>query len=133
MRAVVDPNVLVAAAITNGVSAQLLDHWLRVRSFEIIVCPMLIAELRDVLGRDKFRRSITQAEATLLLERLEQEAESHRDPVDIPQSTPDPKDDYLVALYREADADALVTGDADFAGLTGQFVVMTPAEMLARL
>ena len=114
MRVVVDPNVLVAAAITDGVSAQLLDHWLTVRSFEIIVCPMLIAELRDVLGRDKFRRRITQAEATLLLERLEQEAESRRDPVDIPQSTPDPKDGYLVALYREADANALITGDADF-------------------
>lgn len=133
MRVVVDPNVLVAAAITNGVSARLLDHWLTIRSFEIVVCPMLIAELRDVLGRDKFRRWITQTEATLLLERLEQEAESHRDPVDIPQSTPDPTDDYLVALYREADADALVTGDADFAGLTGELVVMTPAEMLVRL
>ena len=133
MRVVVDPNVLVAAAITNGVSAQLLDHWLTARSFEIIVCPMLIAKLRDVLGRDKFRRWITQAEATLLLDRLEQEAESRRDPVNIPQSTPDPKDDYLVALYREANADALVTGDADFAGLAGELVVMTPAEMLARL
>jgi uncharacterized protein len=130
---VIDPNVLVAAAITEGVSARLLDHWLTVRSFELVVCPMLIAELRDVLGRDKFRRWITQTEATLLLERLEQEAESRRDPVEIPQSTPDPKDDYLVALYREADADALVTGDGDFAGLTGELVVMTPAEMLARL
>ena len=133
MRVVVDPNVLVAAAITDGVSARLLDHWLTLRSFEVIVCPLLIAELRDVLGRDKFRRWITQAEATLLLERLEQEAESRRDPVDIPQSTPDPKDDYLVALYREADADALVTGDADFAGLAGELAVMTPAEMLDRL
>lgn len=133
MRVVIDPDVLVAAAITDGVSARLLDHWLTVRSFELVVCPMLIAELRDVRGRDKFRRWITHTEATLLLERLEQEAESRRDPVEIPQSTPDPKDDYLVALYREADADALVTGDADFAGLTGELVVMTPAEMLARL
>ena len=60
-------------------------------------------------------------------------AESHGDPVDIPQSTPEPKDDYLVALYREADADALVAGDADFAGLTGELVVMAPAEMFARI
>ena len=50
-----------------------------------------------------------------------------------PQSTPDPKDDYLVALYREADADALITGDADFADLTSELAVMAPAEMLARL
>jgi uncharacterized protein len=130
---VVDPNVLVAAAITDGVSARLLDHWLTIRSFEIVVCPMLIAELRDVLGRAKFRRWLTEQGAALLIQRLEQEAESWRDPVEIPKSTPDPKDDYLVALYRDADADALITGDADFAGLAGELVVMTPAELLARL
>lgn len=53
--------------------------------------------------------------------------------MEIPESTRDPKDDYLVALYREADADALITGDADFAGLADELVVMTPAELLARL
>ena len=129
---VVDPNVLVAAAITDGVSARLLDRWLTARSFEIIMCPMLIAELRDVLARDKFRRWITQVEATLLLDRLEQEAESRADPFNMPQSTPDPKDAYLVALYREADADALISGDADVAGLTGALVVITTAEMPAQ-
>ena len=130
---VVDPNVLVAAAITDGVSARLLDHWLTIRSFEIVVCPMLVAELRDVLGRDKFRRWITTRDAALLVERLELEAEAWSDPVEIPESTPDPKDDYLVALYREADADALITGDADFAGLADELVLMTPAELLAQL
>lgn len=133
MRVVVDPNVLVAAAITDGVSARLLDHWLTVRSFEIVVCPMLIAELRDVLGRKKFRRWLTETEAALLIGRLEQEAEVRRDPAEIPESTPDPKDDYLVALYREADAEALVTGDADFAGLSGEVTVMTPGQLLRDL
>ena len=133
MRVVVDPNVLVAAAITDGVSARLLDHWLTIRSFEIVVCPMLITELRDVLSRDKFRRWITEREAALLVGRIEHEAEAWRDPAEIPESTPDPKDDYLVALYRDADADALITGDADFAGLADELVLMTPAELLARL
>ena len=105
MRVVVDPNVLVAAAITDGVSARLLDHWLTTRSFEIIVCPMLIAELSDVLGRDKFRRWITEQAAALVVGRIDHEAESWRDPLEIPESTPDPQDDYLVALYREADAE----------------------------
>lgn len=133
MRVVVDPNVLVAAAITDGVSARLLDHWLTLRSFEIVVCPMLVAELRDVLGRDKFRRWITEQAAALVVGRIEHEAETWRDPVEILESTPDPKDDYLVALYHDADADALITGDADFAGLADELVVMTPAELLARL
>ena len=91
MRVVVDPNVLVAAAITDGVSARLLDHWLTLRSFEIVACPMLIAELRDVLGRDKFRRWITEQAAALVVGRIEHEAETWRDPVEIPESTPDPR------------------------------------------
>lgn len=130
---VIDPNVLVAAAITDGVSARLLGHWFTVRSFQIVVCPMLISELRDVLARDKFRRWLTEAAATLLVDRLEQEAEARRDPAEILERTPDPKDDYLVALYLESDADALVTGDSDFAGLGREVVVVTPAQMLAEL
>lgn len=93
----------------------------------------MIAELRDVLGRDKFRRWITEQGAALLIDRIEREAETCRDPVEIPESTPDPKDDYLVALYRDADADALITGDTDFAGLADELVLMMPAELLARL
>ncbi len=52
MRVVVDPNVLVSAAVAPGVSAQLLDRWLRDRAFELVVCPSLIGELRDGLDRD---------------------------------------------------------------------------------
>lgn len=84
-------------------------------------------------GATGFSRWMTQREATHLLERHGQEAEFRGDPVDLPQSTPDPKDGYLVAWYREANADAFVTGDADFAGLTGELLVLTPAEMLVRL
>lgn len=58
MRVVIDPNVLVSAAVATGVSAQLIDRWLSERAFEVVVCPRLIAELRDVLARDKFRRWI---------------------------------------------------------------------------
>ena len=81
----------------------------------------------------QFRRWITEQAAALVVGRIEHEAETWRDPVEIPESTPDPKDDYLVALYRDADADALITGDADFAGLADELVLMTPAELLAQL
>jgi len=56
VRVVLDANVLVSAVIAQGVSAELLDRWLTDRPFEVVVCPILIAELREVLARPKFRR-----------------------------------------------------------------------------
>lgn len=48
---VIDPNVLNSAAVTTGVSAQLVDRWLSERPFEIVACPTLLTELRQVLQR----------------------------------------------------------------------------------
>lgn len=64
---VIDPNVFVAAAVTNGVSARLPDLWFEARPFEILVCPMLIDELGDVLNREKFRRWLTVDDAAPLV------------------------------------------------------------------
>lgn len=43
----------------------------------------------------------------------------------------DPADDYLVALARIADADALVSGDSDLTDLRlDDLTVMTPRQLL---
>lgn len=134
MRVVIDPNVLVSAAVAAAVSAELLDRWLTDRPFELIVCPTLVDELRDVLGRDRFRRWISAEEANRLVARLENEALRWSDPADVPAVTADPKDDYLVALYRECDADLLVSGDSDLHDLDEDDVtVVTPRGLLERL
>lgn len=134
MRAVLDPNVLVSAAVATGVSAQLLDRWFVDRPFELVVCPALIEELRDVLARPKFRRWITANEAATLIDRLEAEAEPWPDPTQVPAVTGDPKDDYLVALYRDSEADLLVSGDSDLLAVDAADVtVITPGELLERL
>ena len=53
-RAVLDTNVFVSALISpSGPSAALLLE-LRAGAFELVVSPMLLAELGDVLGRPKF-------------------------------------------------------------------------------
>ncbi len=134
MRVVFDPNVLVSAAVASGVSAQLLDRWLTDRPFEVVVCPALVGELRDVLTRDRFRRWISTDEAELFVTRLESEAEPWDDPVDVPAVTADPKDDYLVALYRDCNADLLVSGDSDLIDLdVDDVTVLTPRDLLDRL
>jgi predicted nucleic acid-binding protein len=71
---ILDPNVLVSAVMTPGVSADLLDRWLTDRPFEVMVCPILIAELRGVLVRPKFRRWITAEQAAGFVDLLEREA-----------------------------------------------------------
>lgn len=134
MRIVLDPNVLVSAAVASGVSAELLDRWLTDRPFELVVCPMLIVELRDVLERPKFRRWITAEEVAVFVDRLAGEAESWDDPAEVPSVTVDPKDDYLVALHRSCQADLLVSGDADLLALVAPDVtVLTPGDLLDRL
>ena len=66
--------------------------------------------------------------------RLEDEALSWSDPTDLPAVTGDPKDDYLVALYRDCNADLLVSGDSDLRDLAEDDVtVVTPRILLDRL
>ena len=54
-RAVLDPNVLISAFISQrgGSSDRIVRAW-REGAFELVVSPQLIAELTGVLGRPKF-------------------------------------------------------------------------------
>ena len=134
MKVVIDPNVLISAVVASGVSAELLDRWLTDRPFDVVVCPALIGELRAVLSRERFRRWISVRESDLFVARLEEEAERWADPTYVPAATNDPKDDYLVALYRDCDADLLISGDSDLLALAGEDIrVLTPGALLARL
>lgn len=134
MKVVIDPNVLISAVVASGVSAELLDRWLTDRPFDVVVCPTLIGELRAVLARDRFRRWISVRESDLFVTRFEEEAERWADPGNIPAVTGDPKDDYLVALYRDCDADLLISGDSDLLALEDEHIrVLTPGALLARL
>lgn len=134
MRVVIDPNVLVSAAITAGVADELFRRWHESRQYELIVCPMLLAELESVLPRERFRRWLSAEDAASFLRRLAAEAEHAPDPAAIEPVTPDPDDDYLVALALEAGADALVSGDPDLHAAEAEgLLVLTPREMLDRL
>jgi putative PIN family toxin of toxin-antitoxin system len=133
-RAVLDTNVLVSALISpSGGSARLLLE-LRSGAFELVVSPLLLAELREVLGRDKFRRYISEAEADAYVELIRSEGVVRADPG--PSQEPlsaDPDDESLIDLARDAGADALVTGDAHLLALRAVIPAMTPVEFLETL
>ncbi len=133
-RAVLDTNVLVSALISpSGASEQLLIE-LGTGGFELIVSPLLLAELRDVLSRPKFRRYVLEAEIDACAELIRGEGLVVDDP--LPSSEPvgvDPDDEYLIDLARAAQADALVTGDVHLLDLRDVLPVRTPREFIDSL
>ena len=109
---VVDTSVLVSALISDiGAPRELVRRWVR-GHLEILVCPMLLDELTRVLLDPRFRKYLPIEEAMIFVELLRVTASMKPDPQAAPGLTPDPKDDYLVALARESDANCIVSGDA---------------------
>lgn len=133
-RAVLDTNVLVSALISPGGGSARLLLELRSGAFEFIASPLLLAELRDVLRREKFRRYVSEAEADAYVELIRTEGVVRADPAPSPeQLSTDPDDEFLVDLARDAQADALVTGDAHLLALRAIIPAMTPGEFLGML
>jgi putative PIN family toxin of toxin-antitoxin system len=133
-RAVLDPNVLVSALLApRGASAQLLVE-LSAGAFEIVTSPLLIDELRRTLGREKFRRYLTEAEAHAYVEGLQSVSIFVHDP-EPPEARlcSDPDDEYLITLAQSARAAALVSGDAHLTELRGVIPVFTPRAFLDAL
>lgn len=133
-RIVLDPNVLISALLTpRGASARILLH-LRTGAFELVTSPALLAELRAVLRRDKFRPYVSLEEAEEFVELIRRESTSMEDPE--PPAVPlseDPGDEYLIQLARAARADALVSGDPHLTRLRSRIPVKSPREFLDSL
>lgn len=114
IRVVVDPGVFISVLIGSRGSPpdRIFSAWIDDR-LEVVASPQLIAELRRVLFRPRFRRWFDETTAQQLVVRLERHATMHDDPPPLKGATRDPKDDYLVALARAAKAEAIVSGDGD--------------------
>ena len=133
MRAVLDVNVLVSAAISpRGAPARLLAAC-RDGAFELVVSPLLLAALRRALAYPKLARLVPPADADALVALLGRAAEVAADPPGPPPvRTADPKDDYLVALAA-AERALIVSGDAHLTDLGGRLPVRRPADFLAEI
>ncbi len=133
MRAVLDPNVIISAVLApSGTPAKVLRSWLN-GAFELVVSDALLAELDRTLAYPKLRKRIEAAEAQELIELLRRQARMTDDPQDPPSTrSPDPDDDYLLALGAVAQA-AIVSGDGHLLGLADELPIYSPAEFLALL
>jgi uncharacterized protein len=134
-RAVVDPNVLVSAFISQrGGSPDLIVRAWREGAFELVVSPHLIAELAEVLDRPKFALQASYGRAEAYIAALAGDAIQIDDPPDPPAASPDGGDDYLIALARVSRADVIVSGDRHLTELVDPTPpVLTPRQFIEQL
>lgn len=100
----------------------------------MIVCPHLLVERDDVLLRPSFRRWFSEDDASEFVADLGGIAHADPDPTDPEPISRDADDDYLLALAIQAEADVLVSGDADLLALEDPPIeIITPRQLLDRL
>jgi len=136
VRVVLDTNTLVSGVISPGGPPRRLLAGARTQAFELCSSATLLAELLDVLSREKFATRLGQAGLTPQgivgeLRRLATMA--------APQVVPrviehDADDDHMLACALAANAELIVSGDKHLLGLGGQYEgirIVAPAEAIA--
>jgi uncharacterized protein len=125
-RFVLDANILLAPlAGRPDAPPALLLAGAHNGDLEAVACPLLIEEVRDNLKKPYFRAKLGELEAREAVDAFAAVAVTLTDPTDVEAILRDAADDYLVALARESNAEAIVTGDSDLldhAGLSPQAI-----------
>ena len=107
--AVLDTNVIVSAGIrAEGPPAQILMDWVLEGLLQVVTCPQIEEEYREVVRREKFRR---YGFPPLWLEFVIDESLRLPDPAPWPHSLPDAGDAPFLAIAKAAGA-WLVSGNA---------------------
>lgn len=110
MRLILDTNILIAALISRRTPPDRLYEAWRDRRFALISSELQLEELRRVTRRDGVRLRIQSAEAGRMVNDLRALATlvNELPHVDV---SPDPYDNFLLAMAQAARADLLVSGD----------------------
>ena len=133
MRAVLDANVLISAILSpRGTPARLVMAW-QAGAFDLVVSPLLLAEVRRALAYPKLERRVPPADADAFVDWLARSATLADDPSGpSPVRSDDPGDDYLVALAA-AERAVLVSSDVHLTSLASGMPVRTPADFNSEL
>ena len=106
---VLDSNLVVSAFLNpKGTAAQALT--IGIAHFELACAKETLAELRDVLSRDKFDKYLSKAERAERLDAYSQNVVFFNVMVDVTDCK-DPKDNKFLALAITAQAKVIGSGD----------------------
>ena len=128
IRVILDTNVLLAALLSSrGAPARILEAWER-NLFKLVICPDLIAELRNVVQRPFFRSRLRAGSPNGSWPAFAKLAIFYRH-LPLTTGAPDAKDNFLLALADVSQSGFLVTGDKGLLSLRehGSAKIITPA------
>jgi putative PIN family toxin of toxin-antitoxin system len=129
-RYVFDTNVVVSALLfENSNPSQALRSALR--QGEVLLSQELLEELAAVLGRQKFDRFVSREQRDEFLETFVERA-ILVDVVENVQECRDPKDDKILELALNGEAEYIISGDRDLLVLNPfrDVKIVTPEEFL---
>lgn len=106
----VDPNLWISVLMRGKVIK--LDVLIGRENIRLVFSPELLQEFYDSANRVKFRRWFTEEAIDELIELINSEGEEVLVTSEV-DACRDPKDNYLLALVKDANADYLITGDKD--------------------
>jgi len=111
IKIILDVNIWVSAFISKKMEQQIQAIILQ-DNVEIIACNELLEELQQTLQKPKLKKYLSAERLQLVIELVKQSATliELKSSVEICR---DNKDDYLLALAKDAQADLLLTGDND--------------------
>lgn len=135
MRVVVDTNIVVSAFLWGGNPRAILDAARR-QDITLFTSAALIAELEDVLAREKFAKRITQVGSSVTEMLGDYLALAHLVlPTSHPSVVRDPDDDHVLACALVAQAEIIVSRDNDLLTLKTyeRISIITAAEALRRI
>jgi uncharacterized protein len=136
MRVVADTNIVVSGLLWRGNPRYLMDA-AREGAIDLFTSAVLLAELEDVLGRERFAQRLTAAEVTAnsLVMGYAALASVVQSASIAPVVLADPDDDAVLACAVGAQAAVIVSGDSHLLGLKSYrgMPIQTASELIEKL
>ncbi len=110
MRVILDTNILISALMARGTPPDRLYEYWKEGRFQLVTCERQLEEINLVSRRPFFRERIKPSEAGRLVNDIRRLA-LMCDPLPRIERSPDPDDDWLLAVAEKSKAEYLATGD----------------------
>ena len=128
-RIIIDTNLWISFLITKNFTS--LDEIIFSRHGILVFSQELLDEFLEVAARPKFRRFFSASDIEEILETIDEYSDFVKIQAAI-EVCRDPKDNFLLSLSIDGNADFLLTGDKDLLDLRkfGETAIITISEFL---